>query len=269
MREFTLKLRFGQPGLRSTVTSEGSLKNEDTSLEATPLKLSSSETRVRPETDHGASREARPTPRIVSHYEILQPLGKGGMGEVFEGYDRTLKRKVALKAIRADRRLSTNARARFLREARILSQLDHPSICRIHDYVQEQDSDWLVLELIDGRSLHDALHDGLDVSVKMRVAQQVAQVLIVTHAADIIHRDLKPGNIMLTKHGDTKVLDFGLARSGDPQSGASESPAPEPSTDVDLSAVTVERPLSEPSPTERPTKFQTSPQTSALTLDTL
>ena len=78
MREFTLKFRFGQPGLRSTVTSEGSLKNKDTSLEATPLKLSSSETRVRPETDHGASREARPTPRIVSHYEILQPVGRAG-----------------------------------------------------------------------------------------------------------------------------------------------------------------------------------------------
>jgi eukaryotic-like serine/threonine-protein kinase len=154
--------------------------------------------------------------RTVSHYRIRQPLGAGGMGEVYAGFDETLKRRVAMKAIRAEHRLNEHTKTRFLREAQILSQLDHPHICRIYDYVEDSDSDWLVLELIDGVNLYDALKAGLDDAAKLKIAEQVAAVLVVTHAASVVHRDLKPGNVMITDAGDVKVLDFGLARSGGP-----------------------------------------------------
>lgn len=152
-------------------------------------------------------------PRCISHYEILAQIGEGGMGEVYVAFDTTLQRKVALKAVRRERRLDDQARARLLREARILSQLDHPGICRIYDYVSGDTSDYLVLELIDGTSLRTVLRSPIDRSTAMRIAEQVANVLVVAHAAGVVHRDLKPENIMLLPDGSVKVLDFGLARS--------------------------------------------------------
>ncbi len=139
--------------------------------------------------------------RTISHYRILESIGKGGMGEVYAGLDETLERRVALKAIRADQRPSATAKARFLREARILSQLDHPNVCRVYDYIEEEQGDWLVLELVDGKSLRDAIGDGLDVSLRMRIAEQIARVLVAAHAAGVVHRDLKPGNVMVTRDG--------------------------------------------------------------------
>jgi len=150
---------------------------------------------------------------IVSHYEIRSILGRGGMGEVYEGFDLTLKRPVALKAIRAERRLHARSRARFLREAQILSKLDHPHICRIYDYVQGEESDFIVLELIDGILLDAALRRGLDKARKMQIAEQIVKVLAAAHAVGVVHRDLKPTNVMLTADGGVKVLDFGLASS--------------------------------------------------------
>jgi tRNA A-37 threonylcarbamoyl transferase component Bud32/tetratricopeptide (TPR) repeat protein len=149
----------------------------------------------------------------ISHYEVIGPLGEGGMGEVYVAFDTALQRKVALKAVRRAHRLDESARARLLREARILSQLDHPNICRIYDYVAADDADYLVLELIDGRSLRDALTQRLNRAARMRIAEQVARAFVVAHAAGVIHRDLKPENIMLLPNGDVKVLDFGLARA--------------------------------------------------------
>ena len=148
----------------------------------------------------------------ISHYRVLGALGAGGMGEVYAGFDETLKRRVALKSIRSDCRLDAESKVRFLREARLLSQLDHPNICRVHDYVEEGDNAWLVLELIEGRNLRDAVA-GLDRPRRLRIAEQIAGVLVATHAAGVIHRDLKPGNVMVTTSGEVKVLDFGLARS--------------------------------------------------------
>jgi serine/threonine-protein kinase len=135
------------------------------------------------------------------------------MGEVYAGVDETLKRRVALKAVRSEHRLNAQAKARFLREAQILSQLDHPHICRVYNYVESGDNDWLVLELIEGKNLRVALDGGLGPAERMTIAQQIAQVLVVTHAAGVVHRDLKPGNVMVAGTGDVKVLDFGLARS--------------------------------------------------------
>jgi tetratricopeptide (TPR) repeat protein len=152
------------------------------------------------------------TERRVSHYRLLYRLGAGGMGEVYAAVDETLGRRVALKAIRPEHRLNADSRTRFLREARLLSQLDHPNICRVHDYFEEDDSDWLVLELIEGENLRVAA-TRLDGPAKVAVAEQIAAVLVVTHAAGVVHRDLKPSNVMITDGGAVKVLDFGLARS--------------------------------------------------------
>jgi tetratricopeptide (TPR) repeat protein/predicted Ser/Thr protein kinase len=149
----------------------------------------------------------------VGHILVTEFLAKGGMGDVYAGYDERLGRRVALKAIGAEHRLDGQAKARFLREARILSQLEHPQICGIHDLIEEADADVLVLELIQGKNLREAIRSGLDATQRMTIARQLVDVLAVAHAKSVIHRDLKPDNIMLTPSGDIKVLDFGLARS--------------------------------------------------------
>lgn len=148
---------------------------------------------------------------LISHYRVVTKLGAGGMGEVWVGVDETLRRKVAMKAIRKDRRLDRFAKARFLREARILSQLDHSNICRVYDYIESEHRDWLVLELIEGETLRAAIARGLTSHQRLRIALAIARVLVATHAAGIMHRDLKPANIMLTASGEPKVLDFGLS----------------------------------------------------------
>jgi tRNA A-37 threonylcarbamoyl transferase component Bud32/tetratricopeptide (TPR) repeat protein len=167
-------------------------------------------------------------PDVISHYRVVSPLGAGGMGEVYAGVDETLKRRVALKAIRAEHRLDPDAKARFLREARILSQLDHPNICRVYDYIEAEDRAWLVLELIEGETLEWGLTRGIAPDDPLRVAEQVAAVLVATHAAGIVHRDLKPGNVMITRSGDIKVLDFGLSasRPAGLTSGGDADPSP-------------------------------------------
>lgn len=134
------------------------------------------------------------------------------MGDVYVGFDDTLKRKVAVKAIGSRFRLDPQAKARFLREARVLSQLDHPKICQIYDYIEGEESDFLVLEFIEGRSLHIAINEDLEKSHKLRIAEQIAQVMVIAHEKGVVHRDLKPSNIMLTIDNTAKVLDFGLAR---------------------------------------------------------
>ena len=137
------------------------------------------------------------------------------MGEVYAGFDETLQRRVAIKAIRAEHRLDAVAKARFLREARILSQLDHPHVCRVYDFIEEEDTEWLVLELIEGKSLQVALRGGLSQASALPIAEQIADALVAAHRAGVVHRDLKPANVMLTRGDVVKVLDFGLAQSGE------------------------------------------------------
>ena len=151
--------------------------------------------------------------RSFRHIRVDRILGQGGMGDVYEGFDERLARRVALKVLNTGGLLDDDARARLIREARTLSKLDHPNICRIYDFIEDGDSDVLVLELIDGRTLQDAMAaEGLSRTEKLRIARDIASVLVAAHRAGIIHRDLKPENVMLTKSGEVKVLDFGLAR---------------------------------------------------------
>ncbi len=146
------------------------------------------------------------------HIRVTEVVGQGGMGDVYAGYDEKLERKVAVKVLNADQRPDADARERLLREAQALSRLDHPNICRIHDYLENEDVDLLVLEYIDGTTLGDVSPDSLSRSEKLRIASAIASVLVAAHRAGIVHRDLKPENVMLTSTGEVKVLDFGLAR---------------------------------------------------------
>jgi tetratricopeptide (TPR) repeat protein/predicted Ser/Thr protein kinase len=149
----------------------------------------------------------------LRHIRIVRRLGHGGMGEVFEGFDETLQRRVAVKMLHPERRLSAEHSARFLREARILSQLDHPGICRVHELITTDEADFLVLEFIEGRSLRAALDEGLTRGEVLRIVRDLADALTSAHERDIVHRDLKPENVMITAEGQVKILDFGIARS--------------------------------------------------------
>jgi eukaryotic-like serine/threonine-protein kinase len=150
--------------------------------------------------------------KTIGHIRIEGIIGRGGMGEVYRGFDDTLQRKVAIKSIAAADRLTPEMKSRFLREARALSRLEHPHICQIHDFIESEGTAFLVLEFIEGRTLAQALRDGLDKPAKLRIALEIAGVLEVAHGKGIVHRDLKPSNIKLTPGGQVKVLDFGLAR---------------------------------------------------------
>ncbi|HSK77837.1 MAG TPA: serine/threonine-protein kinase [Thermoanaerobaculia bacterium] len=150
----------------------------------------------------------------IESIRIVSLLGQGGMGSVYAGFDEKLRREVAVKVIRADR-LGPLSRARLLREARALSQLNHPNICGIFDYIEGEDSDVLVLERLRGRSLREVLDEDppLGFPEKLRIAEQIAEALGAAHAKGIVHRDLKMSNVMLTAGNTVKVLDFGLAYS--------------------------------------------------------
>jgi serine/threonine-protein kinase len=154
--------------------------------------------------------------KTIGHIQIVKMIDKGGMGVVYEGLDTKLDRKVAVKAIGSKARRDPKAKARFLREARALSQLKHPNINQIFEYIEEKDSDFLVLEYIEGESLKQKIKAGMEKSQKMSVAEQIAEVLKAAHEKGIVHRDLKPSNVMLTEGGEIKVLDFGLARFIEP-----------------------------------------------------
>lgn len=177
----------------------------------------------------------------IGKLRIDHLIAKGGMGEVYAAFDETLGRRVAVKVIREKHRIEPRLRARFMREAQALSQIDHPNISRIFDYVEGSDVDLLVMEFIEGRTLRRAVQQGLDFRTKVRIAEAVASVLVAAHRHGIVHRDLKPDNVMLTPEGEVKVLDFGLVRfmRGAPgeSSHGSESHGEEEVSDSDVTAI--------------------------------
>src|SRR5438034_6262640 len=157
-------------------------------------------------------------------YQILSPLGAGGMGEVYKARDTRLDRTVAIKVLPQQLSSSPEVRQRFEREARTISQLSHPHICALYDVGHEGEVEYLVMEYLEGETLADRLLKGpLPLEQTLRYGMQIAEALDKAHRQGIVHRDLKPGNIMLTKSG-AKLLDFGLAKYQEAKkSEASES----------------------------------------------
>jgi serine/threonine protein kinase len=154
-------------------------------------------------------------------YEIVSPLGAGGMGEVYRATDTRLDRTVAVKVLNSSLDATPDLKARFEREARAISQLNHPNICTLHDVGHDNGTDFLVMEFIEGESLSARLKSGpLPAEQLLKIAIEIADALYKAHRAGIVHRDLKPGNVMLTKTG-SKLLDFGLAKPLAAAAGAS------------------------------------------------
>jgi serine/threonine protein kinase len=154
----------------------------------------------------------------IGPYEIVAPLGAGGMGEVYLAHDVRLERRIALKVLPTDRCASADARQRFEREARIISRLSHPNICALYDVGRHEAPqgpiDYLVMEYLEGETLSDRLEKGaLPLEQTLRFGIEIADALHKAHGQGVVHRDLKPANVMLTKTG-VKLLDFGLAKSG-------------------------------------------------------
>jgi eukaryotic-like serine/threonine-protein kinase len=146
-------------------------------------------------------------------YEILSPLGAGGMGEVYRARDTRLERTVAVKVLALHLSSSPESRQRFEREAKTISQLSHPHICALYDVGREGETEYLVMEYLEGETLSERLLKGaLPFDQVLRFGIEIADALDKAHRQGIVHRDLKPGNVMLTKSG-VKLLDFGLAKA--------------------------------------------------------
>jgi CheY-like chemotaxis protein len=155
--------------------------------------------------------------RTVSHYEILDRMGGGGMGVIYRARDVALDRPVAIKFIAPEIRRDAAARDRFTQEARAASALDHPNICTIHEIAETEDGRlYIVMTAYDGETLRSKLDRGpLAEADALDLAEQVARGLAAAHEHGIVHRDVKPANIVVTHDGVAKLLDFGLASSGE------------------------------------------------------
>jgi serine/threonine protein kinase len=150
-------------------------------------------------------------------YEILSPLARGGMGEIYRARDTRLRREVALKMLPDAAAHDEDSLRRFDRETRAVAALNHPNILAIHDTGSHRDVPYAVTELLEGETLADRLRSGpLNVERAVEIAAQIADGLAAAHARGIIHRDIKPDNIFLTNEGRAKILDFGIARIEQP-----------------------------------------------------
>ena len=157
--------------------------------------------------------------QTVSHYRILEKLGEGGMGVVYLAEDKHLGRRVALKFLGST---DHHYRARFIREARAVSLLNHPNIATVHDYGETDDGrPFIVMEFVKGLRLTDVLEAGITLKRAVEIVASIAEALTEAHEQGIVHRDIKPSNVVITDRGQVKVLDFGLVKNlyEEPRSG--------------------------------------------------
>src|SRR5436309_6028025 len=154
----------------------------------------------------------------LGRYEIRSQLGAGGMGEVYLALDTKLDRKVALKILPPEVAGNQDRMNRFVQEAKAAAALNHPNIAHIYEIDEVDGQHFIAMEFIDGQTLRECIHGRqTDLRRLLRYLRHVAEGLAKAHAAGIVHRDLKPDNIMITRDGHAKILDFGLAKLIEPQ----------------------------------------------------
>src|SRR5262252_1624557 len=167
------------------------------------------------------------TDKRLGPYEILSPLGAGGMGEVWRARDTRLNREVAIKLLPASFARDADRLKRFEQEARATSALNHPNILTIYDIGAYEGAPFIVAELLEGEELREQLNEGaLPARTAIDYARQIASGLAAAHAKGVVHRDLKPENLFITKDGRVKILDFGLAKLKPTQAPAVGTNAP-------------------------------------------
>jgi serine/threonine protein kinase len=150
---------------------------------------------------------------IAGRYQILEELGRGGMGVVYKAKDTKLKRTVALKFLPPELTHIPNVKDRFMREAQAAAALDHPNICTVYEFDETEEKTFISMAYIEGRSLRKKIESGpLELDEALRIATQVAEGLQMAHKKGVVHRDIKSANIMVMEDGQTKIMDFGLAR---------------------------------------------------------
>jgi serine/threonine protein kinase len=147
----------------------------------------------------------------VSHYRIIEKLGEGGMGVVYKAQDTTLDRMVALKFLPSHVTASAEEKARFIQEAKAAASLAHPNICTIFGVEEQDGNTFIVMELVDGKTLND-IKDTVSFKQAVDIGMQIADGLAAAHEKGIVHRDIKPENIMIRKDGRVQIMDFGLAK---------------------------------------------------------
>jgi serine/threonine-protein kinase len=148
--------------------------------------------------------------QTVSHYRITEKLGEGGMGVVYLAEDKHLARRVAIKFLSST---DHHYRARFIREARAVSALNHPNIATVHDYGEtEAGLPFIVMEFVKGKPLSNILEEGITMRRSVEIVSSIAEALAEAHEHGIVHRDVKPSNVVINDRGQVKVLDFGLVK---------------------------------------------------------